>query len=270
MKKAFKDKGDDVYPGWRQSVKLVIYLIILHLVVGLILVSLWQAVHRGEPPFWLLGLGGMVANVILIKYALKRSEVTLLESFGRKINAPTVYLAAILLVFGSSIVISELVNVTRIFVDTGAYAEIVQGMASENFLAIFVVVVVLAALLEELIFRAFIFRGLYQNYGIKFALFFSSLLFAVVHFNILQGFSAFLFGLLLGWLYWKFKSLLVPIFAHGLNNLLAVIFNRHLFIPGYSYTEHLSFQPALFTLFGGILFILGIYLIHHNAKKISE
>lgn len=266
----FQDKDNSQkYPDWKQSIKLSILLIALHLLAGLILAYLWNLSAAIEPPLWIMASGGMAANLIIIRYALSRADSTLEEYIGRKVSELSAYLVTLILIFGASIVISQVTNIFRLAFSADFYQEIINSMLAENFFAIMIVLVVLPAFLEEFIFRGIIFSGLVKNRGFKFALIFSSVLFGVVHFNFIQGFSAFFTGLLLGWLYWQYNSLIMPIIAHGFNNLLSVIFNRFFFIPGYSFTAEVNFQPLGFTLLGIILVVLGIYFVRKNARMLN-
>ena len=81
--------------------------------------------------------------------------------------------------------------------------------------------VILAPVLEELLFRGVLLQGLLRNYRPWVAIGQSSLLFGLVHFNPAQSLSAAFGGVLLGWLYYRTRSLWVCIAAHALHNLLA-------------------------------------------------
>jgi len=78
---------------------------------------------------------------------------------------------------------------------------------------------------EELLFRGLIQRDMVGAFGWKWGLFGASAMFAVMHLTWRSmpelGF-VFLSGLILGGLYLKTKSLLVPIVAHGINNVMLV------------------------------------------------
>jgi hypothetical protein len=78
---------------------------------------------------------------------------------------------------------------------------------------------------EELLFRGLIQRDLIGAFGWKWGLLGASLLFAVMHLTWRSmpelGF-VFIAGLILGFLYWKTKSLVAPIVAHGVNNVMLV------------------------------------------------
>ncbi|BDR53574.1 hypothetical protein KIM372_14810 [Bombiscardovia nodaiensis] len=72
---------------------------------------------------------------------------------------------------------------------------------------------------EEVVFRGAILSSL-KRYGKLFAVLTSSFLFALLHGNLMQGFFAFLLGLILGFLGCEY-SLIWPIFLHIGSNLAA-------------------------------------------------
>lgn len=79
-------------------------------------------------------------------------------------------------------------------------------------------VVVLAPVVEEMIFRGVIFNGFQKNYSPVGAIFFSALLFALFHLNPWQLGPTFLLGLLLGFVRLRTGSLLATIVIHALHN----------------------------------------------------
>lgn len=85
---------------------------------------------------------------------------------------------------------------------------------------------ILAPLLEELLCRGMMLRGMLTRMKPGWAIFWSSLIFAVMHLNPWQSIPAFLIGLLLGWVYWRTHSLWATIFLHCLNNSLSTAISR--------------------------------------------
>ena len=78
---------------------------------------------------------------------------------------------------------------------------------------------------EELLFRGLIQRDLMRAFGWKRALLAASVLFAVMHLtwrSIPELGFVFIAGLILGGLYLRTKSLVAPIVAHGVNNVILV------------------------------------------------
>ena len=85
---------------------------------------------------------------------------------------------------------------------------------------------ILAPLFEELLCRGIMLRGMLPRMKPGRAIFWSALIFAVMHLNPWQAIPAFLIGLLLGWVYWRTHSLWATIFLHCLNNSLSTVLSR--------------------------------------------
>ena len=86
---------------------------------------------------------------------------------------------------------------------------------------------------EELLFRGFIQRDMAEAFGWKWALLGASLIFAVMHLtwrSIPELGFVFLGGLILGALYLKTRSLVAPIVAHGVNNVILVSVLPYIFV----------------------------------------
>ena len=75
---------------------------------------------------------------------------------------------------------------------------------------------------EEMVFRGMVYRRARAYWGVRKALFLSSVLFGIYHGNMIQFLYALVIGLMLGWIYERSGSLKVCIAAHMCVNLLAV------------------------------------------------
>lgn len=80
---------------------------------------------------------------------------------------------------------------------------------------------IIAPVMEEILMRGFVLEGLKKTYGISTALFLSAVLFAILHFNMVQTLSAFVCGIILGLLFIKTDSVLCCIIAHCGYNLIS-------------------------------------------------
>jgi fluoride ion exporter CrcB/FEX len=87
----------------------------------------------------------------------------------------------------------------------------------------FITIVLLAHLLEELLFRGIILDGYLKNYSPINSIVVSAFLFALIHGNLAQGIGAFMMGVVAGLLYWRTKSLLLCIALHFSNNFTAFL-----------------------------------------------
>lgn len=86
----------------------------------------------------------------------------------------------------------------------------------------YIVVGLLAPLVEEVVFRGAILRALLkwnQNHWLCIAI--SAALFGLSHFNPAQTPHAFLAGLLLGWMYYRTGSIVPGVVVHWVNNSVA-------------------------------------------------
>lgn len=89
---------------------------------------------------------------------------------------------------------------------------------AENSAVVWIIALVAAPVLEELLFRGLLLRGLLRLQPAVAAIPLSAAVFAVLHANLFQLVPAFTAGLLFGWVYVKTGSLLLPITGHAFWN----------------------------------------------------
>lgn len=87
----------------------------------------------------------------------------------------------------------------------------------------FITTVIAAPVLEEILLRGVILDGFLKKYSPGKSIFWSAIIFGVMHLNPWQAVIGIGSGLLLGWLYWKTKSLGLCILLHATNNALAYL-----------------------------------------------
>ncbi|SFO83992.1 hypothetical protein SAMN05428949_6698 [Chitinophaga sp. YR627] len=92
-----------------------------------------------------------------------------------------------------------------------------------------ITIVIAAPLLEEILCRGIILKGLLQRYPARKAIIISALFFGLVHMNPWQALPAFCIGLFMGWIFYKTNSIIPGIIVHATNNGMAALF---LFFPG--------------------------------------
>ncbi|MDO9615314.1 MAG: CPBP family intramembrane metalloprotease [Bacteroidota bacterium] len=84
-------------------------------------------------------------------------------------------------------------------------------------------VVIIAPVIEELIFRGVIMHGLMRNYSKFTAVFVSALMFALFHLNPWQFPATFILGIVLGILMLRTRNIYLCILGHAINNGLVLI-----------------------------------------------
>jgi len=93
--------------------------------------------------------------------------------------------------------------------------------------ALMATAVLQAPLLEEILFRGIVFRGLLRVMPSVAAMLVSGFLFAAIHVNAATFIPLWYLGVAFAWLYWRTGSILAPMTCHflfNLTNLLLVIF----------------------------------------------
>ena len=98
-------------------------------------------------------------------------------------------------------------------------------MLSDPLILGVITTILVAPILEEFIFRGFLFSQLKVTLGNWGAISLSSLAWTSLHFQyeLKILFILFLFGLILGFLRWKYNSLFLVMALHAINNLVAFI-----------------------------------------------
>lgn len=95
-----------------------------------------------------------------------------------------------------------------------------------DFLIIAFSAVVLAAICEEMLFRGFLQTSFEHSFDVTKAVMLTALLFGIVHFNPWWTIQLIIFGIFLGVLSWKSKSIFPSMIVHGINNGLALVFQN--------------------------------------------
>jgi hypothetical protein len=120
-------------------------------------------------------------------------------------------------------------------------------------------VCVLGPVMEELIFRGFLLKGL-QKHGVSFAAVFTAILFTLYHMNLVQLCVPMLMGLFLAVLAIRTDSLIPSICCHILNNTIATLGDYLMPADAVWSWVYLIIESALFI---GILAIFWIFYGKH-------
>ena len=128
----------------------------------------------------------------------------------------------------------------------------------------FITVCILAPLLEELIFRGLLLRGLLNNnVNPWLSIILVALLFGTAHFNPWQFMGAGFLGFIFGFIYWRTKDLWICIFLHFLNNALSFIVSMQ---QGDVENDEVLFPPISIII--SILLLVGLgYLFYRYTQK---
>ena len=156
-------------------------------------------------------------SVTLGEYLVIRKTMKTLGLTGfplKKLSVFIVFLLIAFVLFGASL-IGEFTSFLNL-------PDIVKWHEMSKF-DIIIGGIILAPILEEILFRGIILEGLLRTYSQEKAIAFSAIIFGIIHFNPPQIVGATIIGFFLGWLYVKSKSILPSIMVHFFNNSLAFL-----------------------------------------------
>ena len=218
---------------------------------------------------------GFLAAIFAFDYFVCR------PSIGKKLNfnmSPTnlmTYLLIFPMMFGMMLIAeftTSLIPTTGPFF--GEYyqyfTDLMEKMTSNTATLIFLAVI-MAPVFEEIVFRGIIMKGLI-NKGLKpkTAIIIASVIFGLVHGNPWQFVGAVLLGSVLGLVYYKTKSLLLPILLHAFNNLCSVIlisYNKtESFAETFNVSEWLLLAVGIVVFTTFYLLFTKKYRVHYNEN----
>ena len=165
--------------------------------------------------------------------------------------------------------------ITNLFPVPEEFHELFETMFSKT-LPAFVTAVILAPVLEELIFRGIVLEGFLRNYSPIKAILWTNLLFGLAHMNPWQFLGAFLMGIFISWVYYKTRNLALPVFIHFINNLASYMFLYFTNKPVMeaSLRDLFSSYSGYYTLILACVILLGLFFLFSGRifpiKPLSE
>ncbi|HEX8330308.1 MAG TPA: CPBP family intramembrane glutamic endopeptidase [Hymenobacter sp.] len=221
------------YPTLGESWAIVGWYLLATLVAGgasYLLLAATTALPRVQQ----LLLAAAAANVALLAF-LRWKAGTRRQSWEFLGQARAWHFAALPAVVVAGQLLLSLLHYLHLPDTTGAkFQEL-----SNSLVAALLLGAVAAPVLEELLFRGLVLNGLLRNCPPWAAIGQSALLFGLIHFNPAQSMSAGMLGLLLGWLYYRTRSLGLCVVLHAVNNGLGLA-AMHLATPAIQKAESMA------------------------------
>lgn len=146
-----------------------------------------------------------------------------------------------------------------------SYTAVTNAMNNESVWMI-ISICLLAPIGEEIIFRGLTYRMMRRAIPWQVALIIQAVLFGVYHFNIVQGTYAALLGLVLGYLAYRYDSVLPGILLH-------IAINSSSYVVGYLYPEKLGESVLWMSIVGIVTMavsLLFIFLVGKKGEPIQE
>lgn len=170
----------------------------------------------------------LLLNVVLIpvfSLCVWRDEKRRLQCGGSRYVSPGAvsYFLITLLGMSSAVVVNVAVSLSGLMYLSPKYQQVSEVIYTGNLGLELVSAVIAAPLLEELLFRGLIFKRLRGYLSPIPAIVISAAVFGLFHGNLVQFVYAFIIGVLLGFVYEKYKTIWAPVAFHVGANLLSVL-----------------------------------------------
>lgn len=215
------------YPTILGAAHLVILYIFIQTVIDFPL-AVWDYYHGTEFLYHpvkkiVLGVGSVV---FILAFGYRKAQTSLKELFPVKWFNPLIFIPIVLFLLSAHVYLNEINQaIDRIIPAPPWFWEMFDRIFEHDYgiWGAFMKVVIIAPIIEELIFRGIIMHGFMRNYPNVIAILISALFFALFHLNPWQFPATFLLGILLGWTMVITRNIFVCIAGHAINNLLVLL-----------------------------------------------
>jgi membrane protease YdiL (CAAX protease family) len=202
------------YPNIRQSFGIAGINILILLVLSplMFLLSEFLGKEAAMLVYYSLGMG-ISFSIIYTIWQKKTGRFSFpIFRFNRRL-LPSLILCTLALLFG---IVTPLANLIPL---SESMRKLMLEFGAQTGILAFITMVVIAPVVEELIYRGIILDGLIRKYSPWKAILISSLIFGLVHLNPWQLITGFVIGIFIGWAYYYTRNLAVCIAIHATANL---------------------------------------------------
>jgi len=262
-------KARSAFPGILQACVLLVLLVMAQFILGLWFGILDQVLDLsrflGQP--LIIGLINTAAIGLMLVICVAKERPPRRDIFPLARLPALLLLPMGLTVLGLTIVVSEADNLMSLILPMP------EGLAAlfgdlvwprEGWWRSLLLLMIIAPVTEELLFRGLILRGFLGRYSIRTSVLVSAVLFGLFHLNPWQLFGAVALGILVAWWSVETHSLLPCLLGHAFYNALPLIASAlRLDVAGYTAarTDAVLFQPLWLDALGIALTSLGIWLL---------
>ncbi|PKM95333.1 MAG: hypothetical protein CVU84_06545 [Firmicutes bacterium HGW-Firmicutes-1] len=198
---------------------------------------------------------GWIMGIVMIMLAFKIANQQLCPWIKNKIGLANV-LFSVIIGFGLVLLINGVILGASEYINLEPYYKSYNSLYKSGFISTIVIVGICIPFFEELIFRGFIMGKLAETWSIWFSIVIQGLLFSIIHFDLIQGISVLLLGIIAGYVVMKTKTLYSGIVIHVVFNLT----NLYLYKTDNNYYDVGQLM---------IIILLGFMLIYFGLDKLK-
>lgn len=219
LKKSAKEARRKIYPNGVDILAIIGILLASTLIAGIAGAFLLNN-SEGNGGFIETAIYFLQFSLAIVFVALQRrargAKANIVSFVSGRLSAPLI-LWGFLLMMVTGIVIEPIIDLFP-----KEYMSFLYNAIGTGGWAI-LTTVVLAPIMEETLFRGLIQGSIAEKYGPTAGIFLSALIFGLIHGIPQQVVNAFFIGIILGYIYYRTKSLLTVIILHFLNNGIAFL-----------------------------------------------
>lgn len=214
---------------------------------------------------------GIICAIATLLGLIKGNLIPVLQDIKRKITFTEIIISIFLWI--GMLPLCELL--TSLIPTEGGFLGDLYQQFTEIFMqtldykvAGFITICILAPIFEEIVFRGIILKGMLNNPKIHpmIAILFGGIFFGFAHLNPWQFIGAGLLGCVFGYVYYRTKSLVIPMVLHAINNIISysiMIQNQDMEEMVFNTSDYVSI--SIFAVLG---IIMGILLYRVTQKKV--
>jgi len=219
------NQSNSTRPGFGEALLL---LVIMLGVTAVSLMLLMPGSRESAEDISLLAIAEILSVVVVLLIGIRRVGCPAGEIFRLSMPSLSLMVPAIPMAVATVVVAQAIdTSIQQIFpVPDDVAVGMIKLLYADRpwqWVRVISVAVISIPIAEELLFRGLFLRGFTLRYGRFSAIFLSSLLFVIVHFNPWAFTSIFISGWLLAWVMYKTHSIWPAIIFHGLYNCCGVV-----------------------------------------------
>lgn len=264
------------YPKYYPTIAGAIHLLVLYLFVQsivdfpLAMFDYYNGTDYLYNPFKKIFLG-VGSTVFIFYFAYRKAGVPLHDLFPTKAFNILILVPVLVFLVAAQNMIGEInIQLNKALPPPPWFWELFSKIFENDYgiYGAILKIVVLAPVIEELIFRGVIMHGLMRNYSKFTAVFVSALMFALFHLNPWQFPATFILGILLGILMLRTRNILLCILGHAINNGLVLISIQYVNeIQNTSFSQSSKSNQLIISAFVATAAMLLIFLLSRQRKS---
>ena len=227
MQKTVNQLQTKHYPTIMGAIHLIVLYTFIQTIVDfpLALLDYYNGTDYLYNPIKKIALG-VGSNIFILYYAYRRAGVKLKELLPYQSFNVLILIPVLFFLWAAQNMIGEVnVALDKVLPPPAWFWELFNKIFESDYgiYGAILKVVIMAPVIEELIFRGVIMHGLMRNYSKFTAVFVSALMFALFHLNPWQFPATFILGLVLGILMLRTRNIYLCILGHAINNGLVLV-----------------------------------------------